>query len=72
MGELIVENFEYEHNNTAMDKAWNLWFETVRPNYTFDEWMRQTYNLEVHWFNRIDIKVIGEDKDLTLFLLRWS
>ena len=67
----VVFHRDIGTHTRPIDHAWNHWC-TSRPGGTFDYWLKKTHNLEYEIINMFDVKIIGSEKDITWFLLRWS
>ncbi len=67
---------EVELTKKVFENSWLYWHENDYDQRIYDDWVQDEYKLTVITsatsFSSYYRALLGEEKDLTLFLLRWS
>lgn len=67
---------EVELTKKVFDNSWRYWHKNDYDHIRYDEWVKGEYKLTVITaatsFSSYHRALIGDEKDLTLFLLRYS
>ncbi len=67
---------EIELPKKVFENSWRYWHRNDYDYFIYDAWVKDEYKLTVITaatsFSSYHRALLGEEKDLTLFLLRWS
>ena len=67
---------EIDLTEKARTNSWRYWYYNDHYHHSYEDWVKSEYKITVlraaTSFSSYHESLLGEEKDLTMFLLRWS